>query len=79
MAVSLCVGQWVVGPAYFVEFTIVETAWSKKAARGDAKDCPPMDCQPTVSFTQVHEQRELQKILDVDSLGRLMKAEWMPF
>lgn len=47
----LCVCQWVVGPAYFVEFTIVETVCSKKTDPGEVKDCPPMDCRFTVSYT----------------------------
>lgn len=47
--VSWCVCQWVVGPAYFVEFTIVETGCLKKTDPGETKDCPPMDCRFTVS------------------------------
>uniref|UniRef100_A0A672YX89 Fetuin-B-like n=1 Tax=Sphaeramia orbicularis TaxID=375764 RepID=A0A672YX89_9TELE len=37
--------QWVVGPAYFVEFTIVETVCSKTNDGSEVSSCPPMDCQ----------------------------------
>ncbi|KAM4575652.1 fetuin-B-like [Fundulus diaphanus] len=37
--------QWVIGPAYFVEFTILETVCSKEADVTVLTHCPPMNCQ----------------------------------
>lgn len=42
--------QWVVGPSYFVEFTIVETVCSKKTDASELSNCSPMDCQFAVSI-----------------------------
>lgn len=40
------------GPAYFVEFIIVETVCSKTTTDpGEVKDCQPVDCQSAVSNT----------------------------
>nr|XP_061832332.1 fetuin-B [Nerophis lumbriciformis] len=37
--------QWVVGPSYFVEFTIIKTCCSKKTEVGEVDNCPSMDRQ----------------------------------
>ncbi|XP_056133556.1 fetuin-B-like [Lampris incognitus] len=37
--------QWVIGPSYFVEFTIHETACSKKNGTDDLSSCPLMEYQ----------------------------------
>ncbi|CAJ1061146.1 fetuin-B [Xyrichtys novacula] len=37
--------EWFSGPAYYVEFTIVETVCSKTTAASELSDCPLMDCQ----------------------------------
>lgn len=37
--------QWIAGPSYFVDFTIVETVCSKKTDASELSNCPPMDCQ----------------------------------
>uniref|UniRef100_A0A672FVH1 Fetuin-B-like n=1 Tax=Salarias fasciatus TaxID=181472 RepID=A0A672FVH1_SALFA len=48
--------QWVVGPAYFVDFTIVETVCSKGTDPGELGSCPPMDCQ----FETVHAKADAE-------------------
>ncbi|XP_015227440.1 PREDICTED: fetuin-B-like [Cyprinodon variegatus] len=37
--------QWVVGPAYFVEFTVLETECSKETDVSELNNCRPMNCQ----------------------------------
>ncbi|MEQ2274790.1 hypothetical protein XENORESO_011343, partial [Xenotaenia resolanae] len=37
--------QWVIGPAYFVEFTVLETVCSKETDVSELAHCPPMNCQ----------------------------------
>nr|XP_020489350.1 fetuin-B-like [Labrus bergylta] len=36
--------QWVFGPSYFVEYTIVETVCSNKTDPSELSGCTPMDC-----------------------------------
>lgn len=53
--------QWVVGPSYFVEFTIVETVCSKRTDPSQLNNCQPMDCQFAVSHT--HALRYLNVLI----------------
>ncbi|MEQ2247038.1 hypothetical protein ILYODFUR_005192 [Ilyodon furcidens] len=44
--ICFCVScQWVIGPAYFVEFTVLETVCSKETDVSELAHCPPMNCQ----------------------------------
>uniref|UniRef100_A0A8C3KB85 Fetuin B n=1 Tax=Calidris pygmaea TaxID=425635 RepID=A0A8C3KB85_9CHAR len=46
--------QWVVGPAYFVEFLIQETSCSKTDMIADISQCKPLAPEPAVSISCIN-------------------------
>uniref|UniRef100_A0A7N8WTT6 Uncharacterized LOC113139613 n=1 Tax=Mastacembelus armatus TaxID=205130 RepID=A0A7N8WTT6_9TELE len=75
--------QWVFVPAYFVEFTIVETVCPKKTDACELSSCPPMDCQFAVSnilkrVNHFHFYSLKQKNLPRGSLGTVVDQPASP-